>query len=207
MSDLLKGALGTALAIAMVAALLFSAHALRSARGVQSSAAFSPSLSQLQSPTPVAPSPIPSPSEIPTPSPTLTPAPPPKLVGPVNPSVPPPPGTWCAAPGPWQPAFVLQSFSVTGEATGTSSNTVTISWSATDHCPPYTGSLRASWRPSDPTALFLSKNWNITTLSGTITQQFDCSTLFHPEQVTYTFALLDRASVGVPSKNAQAFVC
>jgi hypothetical protein len=63
------------------------------------------------------------------------------------------------------------------------------------------------WRPSDPTALFLSKNWNINTLSGTITQQFDCSTLFHPEQVTYTFMLLDRASVGVPSKNAQAFVC
>ena len=195
----------------MVAALLFSAHALRSARDMQSSAAVSPSLSQLQSPTPAPPSPIPSPSEIPTPSPTptLTPTPasPPKLAGPMNPSVPPPPGTWCAPPGPWQPAFVLQSFSVTGEAPGTNSNTVTISWSATDRCPPYTGSLRALWRPSDPTSLYVSKTWDIAALSGTITQQFDCSTLFHPEQVTYTFALLDRASVGVPSKNAQAFVC
>jgi hypothetical protein len=101
----------------------------------------------------------------------------------------------------------MQSFVVTGEAPGTSSSTVTISWSATDTCPPYTGSLRAMWRPSDPTALYVSKAWDISALSGTITQQFDCSTLFHPEQVTYTFMLLDRASVGVPSRSAQAYVC
>lgn len=199
----------------MVAALLLSAHALRSGQGAQSSSAASPSLSQLQSPTPLDPSPTPTPSPSPTPTPLPSPAaapapapvPTPKLIGPVNPSVPPPPGPSCAPPGPWQSSFVLQSFSVTGGAPGTSSSTVTISWSATDSCPPYTGSLRALWAASSPAPGFISKTWDITTLSGTITQQFDCSTLYHPDQVTYTFTLLDRANVGVPSKNAQAFVC
>src|SRR5216684_2498873 len=195
--------------MALVAVLLFSAQAMRTARSAQSSAAASPSLSQAQSPTPLAPSPAatPSPLQTPTPSPAPAPVPAPKLIGPVNPSVPPPPGTWCSPPGPWQPAFVLLSFSVTGEAPGAGSNTVTISWSATDRCPPYTGSLRALWSSNQPVPQYISKTWDITTLSGTITQQFDCSTLSHPEQVNYTFALLDLASVGVPAKNAQAYVC
>jgi len=63
------------------------------------------------------------------------------------------------------------------------------------------------WSSNQPVLQYISKTWDITTLSGTITQQFDCSTLSHPEQVNYTFALLDLASVGVPAKNAQAYVC
>jgi hypothetical protein len=199
------------IAIGIMVVLVWSVYALRPPHAdfavARSSLSSGPALNAL--PTISLPDPSPWQARIaalaPSPTPAAVPAS--QFLGPGNLSVPPPPGTWCAPPGPWQPAFVLLSFAVTGEAPGTSSNTVTISWSATDRCPPYTGYLKAMWATGDPHSPFGGAGWDITALSGTITQQLDCATVPHPVQVTYTFMLLDRASVGVPSKSAQAFVC
>jgi hypothetical protein len=82
--------------------------------------------------------------------------------------------------------LTLNSFTAQETVPGT----VRVSWSVSDRCPPYTGNIKGVYFGVGINGPF-QHNFTIKTLSGAITEKFDCSAPSHATGATYFFAFWD----------------
>lgn len=81
----------------------------------------------------------------------------------------------------------MASFSASGSP---GSGAISASWSASDHCPPYSGYVRAPYRLKDGSVAWLYHS--ISSLSGTVHDSIDCSNVgAHPISVQFDMQLQD----------------
>jgi hypothetical protein len=137
----------------------------------------------------------------PSPSPTAQPSPVPSPARPPVAKPQPPVTNATATCQPWQDTLTLNSFSAQAIAPGT----VRVTWSASDRCPPYTGNIHAVYTGSGINGPF-QHSYTITTLSGAISDKFDCSQPDHVTGATYFLGLWDSANHMIQATSSVA-VC
>ena len=82
---------------------------------------------------------------------------------------------------------------------------MTVSWSASDRCPPYTGKVKAVYFGAGINGPFQT-SYTVRTLSGAISDKFDCSRPDHVTGATYFLGLWDSTNHMIQAASSTA-VC
>jgi len=82
---------------------------------------------------------------------------------------------------------------------------ISVTWSASDRCPPYTGSIQVLYGGTGINGPFQT-SYPVRTLSGAISEKFDCSLAGHATSATYRLGLWDSANHMIQAASSTA-VC